>query len=159
MTLQPKLLQWSCLPYEGLHLAQLYDLLSLRQQVFVVEQQCIFLDTDGKDQTAWHWLGYTSGGDLAAYCRLLPPDLAYIGYTSIGRVATHTDYRSQKYGHELMRRAIAFLDRQFPDYPIRIGAQNYLLRFYTAWGFVADGEPYIEDGIWHTEMVRQTCTP
>lgn len=146
-------LSWHYLAYNELSLAQLYDLLSLRQMVFVVEQQCVFLDTDRKDQASWHLLGYADDGSLAAYCRIVPPDVIYDREASIGRVVTAPNYRHLRLGHELMQRALDLLQKQFPNTAVRIGAQYYLLRFYESWGFCATGEPYLEDDIWHTQML------
>lgn len=147
------ILTWYHLPFDSLSLAQLYNLMRLRQQVFVLEQNCAFVDADNYDQASWHLLGYMPNGDLAAYCRIVPPDLIYQGEASIGRVVTAPQYRRLQLGRELMTKAISLTQQKYKNYHIRIGAQYYLLKFYESYGFVATGEPYIEDDILHTEMV------
>ncbi len=127
----------------------------LRQEVFVVEQNCPFVDADGKDQQSWHLTGYNEGGKLVAYVRLLPEGLAYEGYTSIGRVINCASVRGTGVGKVLMQRSIEETNKLFgKEFPIKIGAQCYLERFYASFGFASQGEPYLEDGIEHLTMVR-----
>jgi ElaA protein len=130
---------------------ELYDVLALRQQVFVVEQACAYLDCDELDRGALHLMGRGSEGLLVAYARLLPPGLRY-AEASIGRVVTHRHSRRSGLGRRLMGQAIARVRERFGD-PIRIGAQRYLEEFYRSIGFVPVGEPYDEDGIPHVEMM------
>jgi ElaA protein len=147
---------WTCVPWDMLDRDALYDLLTLRQTVFVVEQNCPFIDNDGLDQRAWHLLGRNSTGDLIAYARLLGPGVVY-EEASIGRVVTHPWARARGLGRQLMTEAIARTSSLFGAGPIRIGAQRYLERFYGELGFVLASEPYILDGIPHVEMLRQSA--
>ncbi len=150
-------LAWACAPYAELTLDALYALLQLRSRVFVVEQACPFLDADGDDDRAWHLLGWAPGPNprplLAAYARLFAPGVKY-AEASVGRVVTHPDVRRSGAGRALMAEALARLARLAPGAPVRIGAQKYLERFYGGFGFVRDGDDYLEDGIVHLEMVR-----
>ena len=149
--------RFRCLPFGELDAAALYALLRLRSAVFVVEQQCVFLDMDDRDAAALHLLGdlASDGGAtrLVAAARLFAPGLCY-PEASIGRVVTAPDARGTGLGRALMQRAIGECAARWPSAPIRIGAQRYLERFYSELGFVIDGAPYLEDGIPHIEMVR-----
>jgi len=147
------MMRYSCLPFEALSPRELYEILALRQEVFVVEQNCPYLDADGKDQHAWHLMGRDSSGALLAYTRLLPEGISYPGYTSIGRVVSSPAARGTGAGKEIMRRSIAMCRHLFGPLPIKIGAQSYLLQFYENLGFISTGEEYLEDGIPHTKMV------
>jgi ElaA protein len=144
-------------PYAALTLDALYALLQLRSRVFVVEQACPFLDADGDDDRAWHLLGWSTGPDgrplLAAYARLFAPGVKY-AEASVGRVVTHPAARRTGAGRALMTEALARLGAIAPGAPVRIGAQQYLERFYGSFGFVRDGDDYLEDDIVHVEMVR-----
>ena len=125
----------------------------LRQEIFVVEQNCPFLDADGKDQAAWHLLARDTEGGLVAYTRLLPKGVSYDGYASIGRVANAQKIRGTGVGKVLMQKSIEWMAQLFPNEPVKIGAQTYLLTFYSSLGFVSTGEEYLEDGIPHTIMI------
>jgi ElaA protein len=153
--------RFRCLPFGELDAAALYAVLRLRSAVFVVEQQCVFLDMDDRDAAALHLLGDVAidGGapQLVAAARLFGPGLCY-PEASIGRVVTAPEVRGTGVGRALMRRAIAECAARWPSVPIRIGAQRYLERFYADLGFVVDGAPYVEDGIPHIEMVRVAAT-
>lgn len=140
-------------PFAALTLAELYALLHLRSEVFVVEQTCAFQDMDGHDQAALHLLGYTEAGELAAYARLFEAGRSY-AQVSIGRVVTAPRYRGQGLGRQLLREAIGQCEALFGAQPIKIGAQQYLRAFYESFGFVAEGPGYLEDGIPHVHMVR-----
>jgi ElaA protein len=142
---------WTLTPFAALSPQQLYEALALRQRVFVVEQACAYLDCDGHDPAALHLLGTDARGVLVAYARLLPPGTTY-REAAIGRVVTDRSARGAGTGRALMHEAIARVRATWPG-PVRIGAQRYLERFYRELGFVADGEPYDEDGIPHVEMV------
>ena len=144
---------WATKPFDTLTLAELYALLQLRSEVFVVEQTCAFQDIDGHDQAALHLLGYTATGELAAYARLLAAGRSY-AQVSIGRVVTSPRHRGHGLGRELLRQAIGQCEAQFGLQPIKIGAQQYLRAFYESFGFVTEGEGYLEDGIPHVHMVR-----
>ncbi len=154
------MLTWQCLHFADLSVTQLYAILRLRQEVFVVEQNCAYLDADNKDLSSFHLLGYDADG-LVAYCRLLPKRLAYsdLDDVSIGRVLSAARVRGTGAGHELMRKAIAQLPVLFGEnLRVRIGAQSYLLAFYGSLGFVSTGKNYMEDDIPHTEMVMEIGT-
>jgi ElaA protein len=150
------MLHWRFAPFEKLTPREVHDLLQARSDVFVVEQDCVFLDVDGHDPQCWHLLGRASaapGSPLLAYCRLVPPGVKY-DEPSIGRVLTTGAGRGQGAGRELMAEAISRLEALWPGRAIRIGAQQYLERFYASFGFARVSEPYDEDGIQHIEMVR-----
>ena len=155
------MLTWQCSPFDELSTKVLYAILRARQVVFVVEQNCPFLDADDVDQHCLHLLGWQVQGSnnaLVAYARLVPPGVKY-AEPSIGRVITSPEFRGQGLGKELMLRAVHAMDEVYPGLAIRIGAQQYLESFYSGFGFVTVSPTYIEDGIPHVEMVRQggTC--
>jgi ElaA protein len=134
----------------------LYAALRVRSEVFVVEQQCPFLDIDDADQEAWHLLGWIERDGaraLAAYLRLLRPGLKF-AEASIGRVLTVAEFRRTGAGRALMREGVRKSAEIYPDDGIRIGAQRYLESFYNEFGFRSASEPYIEDGIAHIQMLR-----
>jgi ElaA protein len=146
-------LHWTTKPFAALTTANLYTLLQLRSEVFVVEQACAFQDLDGHDQAAYHLLGYTAAGELAAYARLFAAGRSY-AQVSIGRVVTAPRHRRAGLGRQLLSQAIAQCDELFGAQPIKIGAQLYLKAFYESFGFVQQGEGYLEDGIPHIYMLR-----
>ena len=135
---------------------ELYELLRLRSDVFVVEQECVFLDLDNKDQEAIHVLG-KKGSKLVAYTRLFDKQ-QYYEQASIGRVVVNKDERKFGYGHDLMRFSIDEITNRFQTSDIKIGAQTYLQQFYESHGFKQIGANYIEDGIPHMYMMK-TKTP
>lgn len=144
---------WTCKPHAELTLAELYAVLRLRSEVFVVEQNCVFLDLDGKDllgQTE-HLMAWENG-ELLAYCRLLEPALND-GQAVIGRVITAPAARGTGLGHELMRRAKDEVARLWPGAPVYLGAQARLKDYYGGHGFVPVTDEYIEDGIPHVGML------
>ncbi len=142
------------LPFHKLSLQELYSLMQLRQEVFVVEQDCPYIDADGKDPEATHILGFAEGGRLIACSRLLPPGVSYPGYASIGRVASSPTVRGMGAGKALMQHSIEWCGQLFPRAPIKISAQCYLTRFYEGFGFEQEGQEYLEDGIPHIGMVK-----
>lgn len=145
---------FECVPFEQLSLHQLYAIMAIRQQVFMIEQTCYYLDADGMDQEAWHLMGMGPEGHIVAYARLLPPGLPFPGYTSIGRVLTALSARRTGAGKALLEEAIERSAAIFGHHPIQISAQSYLLRFYQSFGFEEIGETYLEDGIPHIHMIR-----
>jgi ElaA protein len=147
------MLRFSCISFDELTLRELYDLLALRQEVFIVEQNCPYLDADGKDLNAWHLLGRDENDRLVCYTRLLPQNEVYEDYCSIGRVLSSRAVRGSGAGRALMEKSIDLCRSLFQGAPIKIGAQSYLLKFYESFGFESTGEEYIEDGIPHTKMV------
>ncbi len=151
-------LQWKLVPYDRITPDELYDALTLRQRVFVVEQRCAFLDADGVDPYSWHLFGRRPAEDqfraplLVAYLRIVPPGGRF-EEPSIGRVVTAPDVRRKGFGRVLMQEGIRRTAKLFPGRAIKISAQRYLERFYGSLGFVTSGEPYEEDGIPHINMV------
>lgn len=144
---------WTIKHFSALTATELYEILQLRSDVFVIEQQCIYRDLDDKDQKSYHLLGrIEETGELAAYSRIVPPGVSY-KEPSIGRVLTALKYRKNNFGRELMQKSIEETHKLYPNQPIRIGAQTYLTKFYTSLGFVEQGKPYDEDGIEHIEML------
>lgn len=139
--------------FKELSAYELYEILRLRSEVFVVEQNCVFLDQDNKDQQCHHVLLFADD-QLAAYCRLVPAGVSY-SEVSIGRVVSSSAFRGSGLGRKVMQLAIQSCEDLFGKADIRIGAQTYALPFYASLGFVEDGEPYDEDGIEHIEMVRK----
>ena len=187
-------INFKCVHFSELTIYELYDAMALRQEIFSVEQNCAYLDADGKDLQGFHLLGYadlsenTEGGkisdfkshceersnqisssatdstfdssknrtnspELVAYTRLLPKGVSYNDYASIGRVVNSSKVRGRGVGKMLMEESIKQMARLFPDAPVKIGAQTYLLKFYTSLGFVSTGEEYLEDNIPHTSMI------
>jgi len=144
-------LDWKLSAFDALTVPELYTMLQLRSEVFVIEQNCIFADMDGLDDRALHLLG-TQGGQLVAYARLFPAGVAF-AEASIGRVVTRMSARGGGLGHVLIKQAITAVHSQWGLQPIRIGAQARLKAYYSQHGFVDVGVPYIEDGIDHIEMV------
>jgi ElaA protein len=145
-------INWVCKSFNELTALEVYNILFQRNQIFVVEQNCVYQDCDYKDPDCYHMMGW-DGELLAAYTRLLPPGKSF-NNMSIGRVLTAKDYRNKNLGRELMKRSIEELNRLFGSQPITIGAQLYLKRFYEGLGFKQVGEIYLEDGIKHIEMLR-----
>ncbi len=144
-----------CKAFSDLSVNELYDILHLRNVVFVLEQNCVFVDTDFKDQQSWHFM-LKSGDDLLAYTRLLPEGVSYDGYTSIGRVVSSPAARGKGLGKALMAQSIEAIEAIFgTKFPIKIGAQLYLEEFYASFGFEKVGDVYDEDGIDHIHMIRQ----
>ncbi|MGR3809025.1 GNAT family N-acetyltransferase [Jiulongibacter sp. NS-SX5] len=147
-------LNWKLKSWEELTKDELYELLALRSEVFVVEQDCVFQDMDFKDQAALHLLGLDEEGVVRAYSRLYDKDQYYEGHQSIGRIVTHGATRKHGYGEELLTVSIKECEEAFGEGSIKIGAQKYLVRFYEKFGFKEVGEDYIEDGIPHCIMIR-----
>ena len=144
------LLEWKTKRFETLSSLELYELLKLRSEVFVVEQNCVYQDIDGKDQKALHLIGEFDS-KIVAYARLFDAG-DYFEQASIGRVVVGTAYRDKKWGHKLMKQAISGIEDHFKTKKITISAQMYLQRFYESHGFVATSETYLEDDIPHIEM-------
>ena len=147
-------IDWQFVAFESLSPQQLYAVLQLRGEVFMIEQNCVFQDMDGFDNQAMHLLG-VSDGELLAYARCFPAGVKF-AEASIGRVLTRASARGLGLGHVLMRQAIDRLAAQWGSQPITIGAQARLEGFYRQHGFATVGDPYIEDAIPHIEMLRQS---
>lgn len=146
-------LKWKIKPFAALNVNELYDLLKLRSEIFVVEQNCVYLDLDGKDKKALHLIGEYDN-KIVAYVRLFDAGISFDN-ASIGRVVVDADYRDRKWGHDLMREAISAIKSNFNKEKITIGAQLYLKKFYESHGFVQSSEMYLEDDIPHIEMIRE----
>lgn len=145
------MLEWTCKKFEDLTVLELYSALRLRSEVFVVEQNCVFLDMDDKDQGSYHLLGMQED-ELFAYTRLVPPNHIY-PQASIGRVVTAPAARGTGSGRELMQQSIKKCNELFGTGDIKIGAQYYLKTFYESFGFKQISNIYLEDGIEHIYML------
>jgi ElaA protein len=150
-------MNWILKKFDELLPAELYAILQLRSEVFVVEQDCVFQDMDNKDQQCLHLMGWqhdTAGSNrLIAYTRLVPPGIAY-SQPSIGRVVTSPSARAGGNGRVLMEKSIEEVYRLFGNQPIKIGAQLYLQKFYASLGFIKTSGIYLEDNIEHIEMIK-----
>lgn len=143
---------WKIKPFSELSTEELYQILKIRQEVFIVEQTCYYLDADGYDQQAVH-IWAEKEGEILAYSRVFEPGIKY-KEASIGRVLTNPNYRKNNLGKILIRFSINTIESRFRTQSIRISAQDYLLRFYSEFGFQDTGKKYLEDDIPHTEMMR-----
>jgi ElaA protein len=146
-------MQWLLKQFNDLSPRELYNILQLRNEVFIVEQNCPYQDMDNKDLHAFHLMGIKEN-KLLAYSRLLAPGISY-SESSIGRVVSSPGYRKTGIGKKLMRESIEQIRNLFQTDIIRIGAQLYLQKFYESFGFVRDGEIYLEDNIPHILMLRK----
>lgn len=147
---------WQCCSFNELTTDQLYELLKLRVDIFVVEQQCPYPELDNKDRMAEtrHLMGYHQQ-QLVACARLLPPGVSYPS-ASIGRVAIAQHVRGQGLAYQLLEQALLHCAQHWPEQAIEIGAQTYLADFYAQHGFIATSESYLEDGIAHIDMKRSS---
>jgi len=148
-------LRWRWCDFDTLGVHDLQAIYRARLQVFVIEQQCVYQDVDGADALSFHLAAWSDEHPAVmpwAYARVVQPGVKY-AEPSIGRVLTTDVARGTGLGRELVRRAIAHCRETYPGQGIRISAQSRLERFYGGFGFVAQGEPYLEDGIAHTEML------
>lgn len=148
------MLTFRCKTFNELNVLQLYAIMALRQEVFVVEQNCPYLDADGKDLAAHHLVGYDDEGNTVAYARLLPKGVSYEHHVSLGRIVTKPSQRRKGWGKELMENALNWAENLYPNKSIKISAQTYLRKFYEDFGFIVSGEEYLEDDIPHLPMVR-----
>ena len=146
-------IQWILKRFEELTSYQLYAILQLRNEVFVVEQNCVFQDADDKDQDSFHLMGFFNS-KLVAYTRIVPAGVIY-EQASIGRVVTSPSVRGSGAGKELMQRSIDTVYTLFGKQPIKIGAQFYLKNFYGSLGFQQISDIYLEDGIDHIYMLKE----
>lgn len=148
-----KNLFWKVRSFHQLNVFELQGIYRLRQEVFIVEQNCVYLDTDGKDQFSEHVFGVDDDGRVMAYCRIVQPGVSY-PEVSIGRICSHPEIRKTGLGKLIMEKAFAFIDDKYGKVAIRIEAQQYLQKFYESFGFDCIGEIYILDGIEHIEMLK-----
>ncbi|HMU46723.1 MAG TPA: GNAT family N-acetyltransferase [Chitinophagaceae bacterium] len=144
-------IQWILKKFDDLTPQELYAAIRLRNEVFVVEQNCVFQDADNKDPYCWHLMGWDNN-NLIAYTRLVPPGTAY-KEPSIGRVVTSPSVRGAGAGKQVMEESLRQLKALYGNISIRIGAQLYLKKFYSSFGFKQSSEIYLEDGIEHIEML------
>jgi ElaA protein len=144
-------LNWILKKFDELTPVELYRIMQLRNEVFVVEQNCVYQDADDKDQSSLHFCGW-DGEQLVAYTRIIPPGISYTE-ASIGRVVTSPAYRNTGAGRQLMQESISRTFSRFKCTAIKIGAQLYLKKFYQSLSFVQSSEEYLEDGIRHIEMI------
>jgi len=144
-------MKWSCKAFKELSLDEFHDIIQLREIVFVVEQDCPYLDVDGKDKDALHVFGEYEG-NIVATTRILKPGKSY-DEVAIGRVVTSPTVRGMGMGKQLMEESMKFVQLHFGKVPVRISAQTYLLRYYKSFGFIETGEEYLEDNIPHFEML------
>ncbi len=144
---------WILKPFNDLTPLELYKILQLRNEVFIVEQNCPYQDCDNKDLYAWHLMGMQED-KLIAYSRLLAPGISY-SESSIGRVVSSPSARKKGMGKKLMLESIRQIKNLFNTGTIRIGAQLYLQNFYESFGFTKDGEIYLEDNIPHIIMLKE----
>ncbi|MCH9675879.1 MAG: GNAT family N-acetyltransferase [Gammaproteobacteria bacterium] len=150
-------ISWRWRHFDDLTRESLYAILQLRQEVFVVEQDCVYLDADGLDSAAYHLtgsVGDSEHSEVVAYTRVVPAGLKF-AELSIGRVLTSQSVRGRGVGRNLMHETLRRIELFFPGADIRISAQHYLERFYTDLGFRTESAPYDEDGIPHIEMLRR----
>ena len=146
-------LRWVTKTFPELSLNELYKILQLRQEVFILEQSCVYSDLDNKDQLSHHLMAW-SGDTLAAYTRLIPYGLSYPDAVSIGRVVITPGFRGKGLGYELMNRSIGGLYGLYGKQTVRIGAQSHLKSFYRQLQFEQTSEVYMDAGIPHIEMTR-----
>jgi ElaA protein len=151
----PRNPEWHAYRFDELNTQQLYQILRLRQLVFIIEQECLYPDLDDLDQQSIHLCAWKNG-ELLAYLRSLPPGLEY-SESALGRVLVGESARGLKLGRELVQRGIALNQRTWPGSGIKIGAQAHLEKFYQELGFETSGELYVEDGIPHVKMVLGTA--
>lgn len=137
--------------FNQLTVSELYTIMKLRQEIFVVEQNCVYLDADGHDEKATHVLGEDESGKLAAYIRIFAPG-DYYDEAAIGRVVVDANFRGKQLGVRVMEYGIAYCKMHFPNSAIKIGAQVYLDKFYRSLGFAPVSAIYLEDGIEHQYM-------
>ena len=140
-------------PFEKLSTSELYDLLQLRSEIFVVEQDCVYQDIDGKDQKAFHVIG-SKNNKVVAYTRIFNAG-DYLDKASIGRVVVKDGERKHGYGLDIMKASIKAVEEQFKEVSIALSAQTYLKRFYNSLGFTEKGAEYLEDGIPHIMMIKE----
>ncbi|MEZ4937248.1 MAG: GNAT family N-acetyltransferase [Crocinitomicaceae bacterium] len=148
------MINWEIKHYKDLSVDEFHDLVSLRIEVFVVEQDCPYQDLDGKDKIAFHQIGRDDSGEIVATSRILGPGVSY-QEVSIGRVVVSQKVRGRGVAHEMMEKSKEFVKSEYGNVPIRISAQEYLEKYYSGHGFEFTGKKYLEDGIPHMEMLFQ----
>lgn len=147
-------MKWVCHPFSEFTAQTLYQVLRLRDQVFVLEQQSIYGDIDNADQDAWHIRGVDENGSLFAYARLLPPGKKSADAAAIGRVVVSADHRGKGYGKQLLAVTLEQCERLYPGVPVALSAQAAAQTLYQSFGFTATGNPYDDGGVMHIDMRR-----
>lgn len=145
------MLNWQFKHYNDLLLNEFHDILALRIQVFVVEQNCPYQELDGKDKKSYHLICRNGKGDVVGTMRILPPGVSY-DEVALGRIVLAESARGEQQGHEMMKEAMTFSKEEFGDVPIKLSGQKHLEGFYNKHGFTSTGKEYLEDGIPHVEM-------
>ena len=145
-------------PFDALTVNELYDVLQLRQIVFVVEQTCIYVDADGRNDKEGHHTLIYDNGNLVAYARMIDTGISFKNEASIGRIITKDSHRGSGLGKVLMDRCMEYMETHFGTNQIRLSAQVYAIHFYNKCGFDAIGEEYMEDDIPHTNMITKSVT-
>ena len=145
------MLNWQFKHYNDLLLNDFHDILALRIQVFVVEQNCPYQELDGKDKKCYHLICRNGKGDVVGTMRILPPGIGF-EEVGLGRIVLAESVRGEQQGHEMMREAMAFSEEEFGNVSIKLSGQKHLEGFYNRHGFKSTGKEYLEDGIPHVEM-------
>ena len=145
------MLNWQFKHYNDLLLNEFHDILALRIQVFVVEQNCPYQELDGKDKKSYHLICRNGKGDVVGTMRILPPGVSY-DEVALGRIVLAESARGEQQGHEMMKEAMTFSKAEFGDVSIKLSGQKHLEGFYNKHGFQSTGKEYLEDGIPHVEM-------
>ena len=145
-------LVWQVKYYPELTTNEFHDIIALRLKAFVVEQNCSYLDLDGKDKKCYHLICRDGYGNVVATARILPPGLSY-PEVAIGRVVLDESIRGKGIGHELMKQSMLFAEAEFGKVPVRISAQKHLEQYYNKHNFISTGKEYLEDEIPHVEML------
>ncbi len=146
-------LEWTIKHYGELTTNEFHDIIELRLRVFVVEQNCSYLDLDGRDKKAYHLICRDGKGKVMATARILPQGVSYDSDVAIGRVVIDSEIRGKGIGNELMTKCINFCEAEFGKVPIRISAQKHLENYYNKHEFLTTGKEYLEDEIPHVEML------
>jgi len=149
-------LNWQIKHYIDLTTNEFHDIIALRLNAFVVEQNCAYLDLDGRDKKSYHVICRNGKGDVVATARILPPGLSYENESAIGRVVIDESLRGKGIGHELMDKSVDFAKLEFGGVAIKISAQKHLESYYSQHKFTSTGNEYLEDGIPHVEMILTT---
>jgi ElaA protein len=146
-------IRWEIKKFDELSTHELYTIMQLRLAVFSVEQNCPYQDADGKDLKCHHLMGFDENNELVVYARIVPPGISYTE-VSIGRVISSAKVRGTGAGRLLMKKALELIEELYGNVPVKIGAQCYLRKFYSSFGFEIAGDEYLEDNIPHIEMLR-----
>jgi ElaA protein len=146
-------LDWQVKYYPELTTNEFHDIIALRLKAFVVEQNCSYLDLDGKDKKCYHLICRDGFGKVVATARILPPGISYTE-VSIGRVVLDQEIRGKGIGHQLMEQSMKFINEEFGAVPVRISAQKHLENYYKSHNFFSTGKEYLEDEIPHVEMLN-----